>query len=222
MVLSTKLLTPTQQGLAQRLGLVVEDVSLLKVELTGEAAASAWSQSYDGWVMSSQQAMRALIGRLPAEPQHRPVAAVGAKTAQALRQAGLSVALQADHALALAQAIETAAWGRVAFFCGNQRRDELPEYLLARGVQVDEYVVYHSQPQPQPLGLTRYQAVLLFSPSGVRALLATNPWPPGLSAVAIGATTAAAFEAATGQRARYPAAPSVEAVLRLAAALSTS
>lgn len=215
--LSTKPLTPAQLALAQRLGLQIDSVSLLHIELRGEVAASAWTQPYDGWVLSSQNALRALAGWWPAPDQRCPLAVVGSKTAAAAQAAGLTVACQANRASELAPQVEAAGWQRIAFFCGNQRRDELPDYLRQRGRQVDEYVVYHSHPQPQVIDLSLYQGVLFFSPSGVRTLLQVNAWPQDTVALAIGPTTAAAFVEMTGQAAHLPSEPTVEAVLQWAA-----
>jgi len=215
--LSTKPLTPAQLALAQRLGLQIDSISLLHIELRGEVAESAWTQPYDGWVLSSQNALQALAGRWPVPDRQRSLAVVGSKTAAAAQAQGLRVALQANRASELAPQIDAAGWQRIAFFCGNQRRDELPDYLRQRGRQVDEYVVYHSHSQPQAIDLTPYQGVLFFSPSGVRTLLQVNAWPKDTLALAIGPTTAAAFAALTGQAAHLPSEPTVEAVLQVAA-----
>jgi uroporphyrinogen-III synthase len=215
--LSTKPLTSAQQALAQRLGLQLDSLSLLRIELRGEAAEPAWAQPYDGWVLSSQNALQALADRWPPPDRQRPLAVVGSKTAAATQAQSLRVALQANRASELAPQIEAAGWQRIAFFCGNQRRDELPDYLRQRRRQVDEYVVYRSHPQPQTIDLTLYQGVLFFSPSGVRTWLQANAWPKDKMALAIGPTTAAAFAEMTGQTAKIATESTVEGLLALAA-----
>ncbi len=219
MFLSTKTLTPVQQRQAHSLKLSIEEVSLLEIVLTGEVARDAWRQEYDAWVVTSQNAVRALAGRWPAVS--KPLAVVGTKTRAALEAQGLSVYLEAPNARVLAQQIQNSDWQRFAFFCGNRRRDELPQALAAAGRQVDEYIVYHNQLRPRLLDLDAYQGVLFFSPSGVEALLGANRWPQGLAALAIGPTTAQAFEACTRQAAWVADTPSLESLLHLATRLPT-
>ena len=56
----------------------------------------------------------------------------------------------------------------VTFFCGNQRRDTLPDKVRAAGIKVEELVVYETV--ELPLKVTdHYDAILFYSPSGVRS-----------------------------------------------------
>ncbi|NJE06735.1 hypothetical protein E3E36_11450 [Thermococcus sp. M36] len=48
------------------------------------------------------------------------------------------------NALDLANSIIEQSIQLVVFFCGNIRRDELPETLAAKGVEVKEVVVYET------------------------------------------------------------------------------
>ncbi len=77
----------------------------------------------------------------------------------------------------------------VIFFCGDQRRDELPERLRSKGLQVKEVVVYKTVATPVLLE-HRYDAVLFFSPSAVQSFWAKNTLPEETVCFAIGNTTA--------------------------------
>ncbi len=77
----------------------------------------------------------------------------------------------------------------VIFFCGDQRRDELPERLRAKGLQVKEVVVYKTVATPVLLE-RRYDAVLFFSPSAVHSFFEKNTLADETVCFAIGDTTA--------------------------------
>lgn len=80
----------------------------------------------------------------------------------------------------------------VWFFCGDRRREELPDILKKAGVTVHEVVVYHTTLTPQKTGKT-YDAILFFSPSAVESFFSMNTIDPHIPLFAIGQTTAAAL-----------------------------
>lgn len=77
----------------------------------------------------------------------------------------------------------------VNFFCGNQRRDELPGGLKKAGITVNEYVIYENLPSPT-VTAEDYDGVLFFSPSAVKSYLSANRLPLKTVCFAIGRTTA--------------------------------
>ncbi|MGN7822495.1 uroporphyrinogen-III synthase [Chitinophaga sp. 22536] len=81
----------------------------------------------------------------------------------------------------------------VHFFCGNQRRDELPQSLKDAGIIVNEYVIYENNPTPAVVtGI--YDGIMFFSPSAVKSFFSVNRLAPNTVCFAIGATTAAQLE----------------------------
>ena len=87
----------------------------------------------------------------------------------------------------------------VVFFCGNIRRDELPNKIRSEGGTVEEVVVYETE--DTPTALTRdYDGILFFSPSAVNAFYSQNK--PGKNTVlfAIGKTTAEAIKQHKGRK----------------------
>jgi len=99
----------------------------------------------------------------------------------------------AAQASALAELIiARQSYPSVAFFCGDQRRDELPLVLREQGITVEELVIYATEPSPAELPFTP-DAVMFFSPSAVDSFFSRNDPGPGVVCIAIGPTTAAAL-----------------------------
>lgn len=106
-----------------------------------------------------------------------------------------AIAGAADSAKELAETIighETSdtCW----FFCGDKRREELPEKLKAAGWKVHEIVVYRTTLTPHRIDKP-YDAVIFFSPSAVESFFSRNTPGPQIRLFAIGRTTAAAIRA---------------------------
>ena len=104
--------------------------------------------------------------------------------------------LNAEGAAALnasALADQIIAYGgihEITFFCGDQRRDELPEKLKAGNIRVNEIVVYKTYCTPQQT-LKDYDGILFFSPSAVESYCSANIFTGNTVLFAIGDTTAA-------------------------------
>jgi uroporphyrinogen-III synthase len=99
----------------------------------------------------------------------------------------------APSAAALAEAIlARKGSGEMIFFCGRQRRDELPEMLSRGGIHVREIQVYESIPTPQPISMA-YDGICFFSPGAVRSFFSLNAVPESTVFFALGKTTAEAL-----------------------------
>ena len=88
---------------------------------------------------------------------------------------------------------------QVLFFCGDQRRDELPGKLRQHGVTVQEIIVYHTTSTPHRINRS-YDGILFFSPSAVYSFFSTNPALPNTVWFAIGQTTAEAIQRFTNNK----------------------
>ncbi|MBE7172997.1 MAG: uroporphyrinogen-III synthase [Williamsia sp.] len=95
----------------------------------------------------------------------------------------------AEHAAALGDLILRAGVKELYFFCGDQRRDELPQKLADAQVQVHELVVYNSIYTAEKIE-KYYDGILFFSPGAVQSFFSVNLLPPATVLFAIGATTA--------------------------------
>ncbi len=214
-------------------GAAVEAVPFISIESPADAGAldlavlGLTGGDFDWVGFTSVNAVEAVVGRAcqlslsPAVPADTRVAAVGPATADAVRSAGLPVDLVptgAGSAAALAAAWPTGRPGESVLLpqseiAGHTLRDR----LSAAGFAVLPVVAYRTVINPPAgavaagLAAGRYQAVLLTSPSTVRALGAV-PIAPGTVFAAIGGSTAAAA-AEAGLHIAYTAAEPTDAAL---------
>lgn len=96
----------------------------------------------------------------------------------------------ATNAASLArQIISNHAISEVVFFCGNLRRNDLPDLLRDNNITIKETVVYHTRLAPQKIN-KEYDAVLFFSPSAAESFFSLNLLPLKTTTFVIGHTTA--------------------------------
>ncbi len=122
------------------------------------------------------------------------------------------IAATADDAATLAKKITEAGVKEIIFFCGNNRRNELPSILEDNGIMVREVVVYESELQPRTVS-TEIEAILFFSPSAVESFFSANDLPKGVTCFAIGNTTASAVRERVKNLVIVPEKPSQESML---------
>ena len=106
----------------------------------------------------------------------------------------------------------------VVFFCGDQRREELPAILKEAGLAVNEVVVYSTLETPQKLPRKPYDGILFFSPSAVKSFLSMNKLDKQTQLFAIGKTTAAAITTPPGKKVIIADTPSEEKMIDIALA----
>lgn len=95
--------------------------------------------------------------------------------------------------------VEEAPDDEVLFFCGDQRRDELPEILRSNNIEVTEIIVYQTIPVPRKIN-NEYNAVLFFSPSAVDSFFKLNKAGKQTIFFAIGNTTSNAIKKYTDNK----------------------
>lgn len=103
------------------------------------------------------------------------------------------IQVSGSNALELAKAVIQQKVNSVVFFCGNIRRDELPDTLRANNITVDEMVVYETIQSNHQINKT-YNGVLFFSPSAVNSFFVNNQLAKETIVFAIGQTTANAVK----------------------------
>lgn len=99
---------------------------------------------------------------------------------------------EADDAASLADVIIKNKEQEVYFFCGERRRDELPNTLKTSGITVIENVVYSTKLLQHKIS-EKYDGILFYSPSAVESFFSNNTVTPETIFFAIGKTTAAAI-----------------------------
>ena len=123
------------------------------------------------------------------------------------------IAGTATNAAGLANCIiNNGSFKEVVFFCGNKRRDELPDLLAENGITVHEVVVYETIETPQ-VATGDPDAVLFFSPSASESFFSVNKLNPDTPCFAIGDTTAQAIARFTSNRIITSELPSQEMML---------
>jgi uroporphyrinogen-III synthase len=150
-------------------------------------------------IITSSNAVESLASSVRVSPSGWTFFCVGHATHTKIKNffGASSIAASADNATELAR--EILNWGiseEMIFFCGDQRRDELPDQLRAKGIAVKEVVVYETRQTPQKL-TKQYEGILFFSPSAVKSFFSLNQPEPETVLFSIGATTAEALEAFT-------------------------
>jgi uroporphyrinogen-III synthase len=82
---------------------------------------------------------------------------------------------------------------KVVFFCGDQKREDLPSILKSKGIEVEEVIVYETSETPQKVS-GKYDGILFFSPSAVNSFFSLNKINKETQLFAIGNTTADAIK----------------------------
>ncbi|HKC35849.1 MAG TPA: uroporphyrinogen-III synthase [Chitinophagaceae bacterium] len=100
----------------------------------------------------------------------------------------------------------------VVFFCGNKRRDELPDALKKAKIVVNEVIVYNTTETPRQT-TDDVDGVLFFSPSAVNSFFTVNSLKKSAICFAIGKTTAEWISQFSNNKTIISESPNQEGVL---------
>jgi len=143
-------------------------------------------------VFTSMNAVEAVVVHLNDAKPDWKIFCIGSTTKNLVKEyfGENSIAGTADSASALADVIiANEDISSVTFFCGNQRREELPERLSQHGIELNEFVVYKTIPSSHQTS-SEYDAIIFYSPSAVNSFFLTNKINQHTILFAIGNTTA--------------------------------
>ena len=146
-------------------------------------------------VFTSMNAVNAVAAYINGHTPAWNIYCIGKTTRQlAARYFGeQSISGIANNASELAATIMGAkAVKQVVFFCGDQRREELPGKLRQNSIAVQEIIVYHTITTSHKIAKA-YDGILFFSPSAVQSFFYANAVLPTTVLFAIGQTTADAI-----------------------------
>jgi len=186
-IVSTKILLQSQKQMlsADHFSLVEEDFIQIK-NIDFEI-----KQLNKNLILSSQNAVKSVL-KYP-ELKSKNVFCVGLKTKATLEKNGFKVIVCAEYAADLAKIITVNYTSEsFTFFCGDIRRDELPNALIKNKIKYNEIVVYETKLIPHQIN-EPFDGVLFFSPSGVNSFLEKNSLK-NKTCFCIGTTTAKALE----------------------------
>lgn len=184
LILSTKILTPTQKR-----HLFLANLSLVEYNAVSIIKRNVNLQdvTIENAIFSSQNAVY-IVDDHSISIQN--AFCVGQKTAELVQKKGANIAETADNAKALAQLIvEKYPELKFDFFCSKQRRHELPAILKDHKIQFQEHHIYESVCNYKTFS-NQFDAVLCFSPLGVKSYFSKNN--NKVLAICIGETTAKA------------------------------
>ncbi len=165
----------------------IRDQALMeKVQALGKQSLTA--------VFTSMNAVEAVAAEVATRHVPWKIFCIGAATRQLVHEHFGESAIAGTAPSAAELADEVLRWhpSEVFFFCGDQRRDELPDKLSAAGIQVHEAEVYRTTQTPHVVE-RKYNGVLFFSPSAVHSFFSVNKLTETAICFAIGSTTAAAI-----------------------------
>lgn len=143
-------------------------------------------------VFTSMNAVEAVAAALDGHEPDWRIYSIGTATQRLVKEYFGEQALvgTASDASELAELIvEDGLSDEVIFFCGDQRRDELPGILNDAQIYVNEIIVYQTIELPHTIN-KNYHGILFFSPSAVRSFFKRNKPDEKTILFAIGNTTA--------------------------------
>ncbi|ABQ03979.1 uroporphyrinogen-III synthase [Flavobacterium johnsoniae] len=192
-ILSTKILSPLHKQELVKIGIEVIEADFIKTE----NKPFELKDLNESLIFTSQNAVHSVLSNPKSEElKSKNVYCVGLKTKTLLSDNGFNVVAYTGYASDLAEII-TLIYGNESytFFSGNLRRDTLPEALKEAGIKLNEIQVYETTLQPQKIKANP-EALLFFSPSGVKSYLKDNTINKQLC-FCIGETTAEALHKIT-------------------------
>lgn len=185
-ILSTKKLQLNQRELLLNAGISFVDYDAIEIQ----PVTFTLSRKLKNIIITSQNGAKAIIKSVDLRLIENCFV-VGEKTTLLLVENGLKVTKTAHNAEELAHFIAKEHKNEsFTYFCGRQRRDELPDILKEEGIVCEEVVVYETHLSKHRFDRT-FEGILFFSPSGVVSFTDANPDSTGgTTAFCIGETTA--------------------------------
>jgi len=194
-LLSTKKLTSLEKSVFHPALFNVKDEDFISIELLN----FEWKGEMDMLLFTSKNAVLSVLkNEKIALLKQKNCICVGEKTKELLLKNGFQVLDFAHYADDLVQIIsEKYRHFSFSFFCGNLRRDVLPEFFKQNQIKFEEIQVYDNKLTPYKI-TEGVDAVLFFSPSGVMSFLQENKLG-NQNCFCIGKTTAEVLQSHTNK-----------------------
>lgn len=193
LILSTKKLKPRLSSQLQQLpGFRYHEDDFISITPVFAAGGLAGLDPNAPLVFTSGNALRIAAGYYPAVREFTGIVYTlegsGDEARKYLPDAQIRNSGHNGEALAQ-QIVAEMTPGSLSFFCGNKRRDTLPETLRSAGFTLREVQVYETGFAPRQMQ-EMPATILFFSPSAVESYLMANRLSADTVAIAIGDTTA--------------------------------
>ncbi len=215
-ILSTRILEPTLTKKLESAGIKVDSIPFIEIQFVQDfrirnEIEKLFKEKIVA-VFTSSNAIEAISGIQGCEHADWKIFCTESTTKRLVgeRFGGNAILGSAENSEALANLIiNYRPNAGIHLFCGDLRRDELPGLLVRHQIKFKEWVVYHTQPVPQMLS-NPYQAIIFYSPSGVRSFFSANQTEDLTVFFAIGETTARELRNYGKNRIIIPNRPSTE------------
>jgi uroporphyrinogen-III synthase len=208
-IVSTKKLLPNQKQLLLDANITVFDKDFIEIKIKNFELVNV----NQNLIFTSQNAVKSVLQHPKCgELQGKNVFCVGIKTKEFLEENGSEVAVYTDYASDLAEIISLIyADETFTFFCGNLRKDILPNTLHKNGIIFNEIEVYETNSTSHKIQ-TKANGILFFSPSAVESYLKNNTIKHE-TCFCIGETTAEALQNKKVKNIVIAESPSIENVI---------
>lgn len=144
-------------------------------------------------IFTSKEAVKSILKSEMKNVHFISCLCVGSKTKGFLEKKGFTVIESADYAEDLIEVIDSKYKGNsFTFFCGNIRKNTIPNYFQENNIAYNEIIVYETTLKPHQIK-EPFDGILFFSPSGVNSFLEKNTLE-NKTYFCIGTTTAKALE----------------------------
>ncbi|MBB1284863.1 uroporphyrinogen-III synthase [Flavisolibacter sp. BT320] len=202
-LLSTRPLPKAVVEEGAKKGVVIEELSFIATKAIQDEALvqriKTLASEKHTVVFTSMNAVEAVAEQIDATPDWK-IYSIGNTTRKLIEEAWGSdkIVATADYGKHLGERLIDDGVRDVVFFCGNIRRDELPNKIRSEGGKIEEVVVYETEQTPATL-TKEYDGILFFSPSAVNAFFSTNKPSKSTVLFAIGKTTEEAIRQNKGR-----------------------
>lgn len=207
-VLATKTLKEDSLRYAKSLGLEVCCKDFIEIEKTRFTLPEF---SFDSIVFTSANAVIS-FATAHENVKGKSIFALNGKTNETLLRYNIKAGFTAENAESLAEKIIQHSGKSVLHICGNLGLDRLEKRFENTGISYRKLIAYNTILRPSKAETNSFDAVLFFSPSGVKSFFSANELPENVLCVAIGRTTAEALKLKTANKIIIPSAPTPEAL----------
>lgn len=195
-ILCTRPIENSLLEIAAKQGIKITTCAFIKTSpLTDDktiAAIKAVQQQETTIVFTSMNAVEVVAESIKEQQEKWNIYCIGTTTNELVKKyfGAEKIAGTANSAADLAVSIiKSKQVNKLTFFCGDQRREELPEILRNNNIEVSEITVYQTTAVAHQVKEI-FDGILFFSPSAVNSFFSTNQIPSTTILFAIGETTA--------------------------------
>ena len=196
-ILSTRPIDPSQIKIAKDLGIDIDCVSFIETTPINDKGVSKKIKELllteSIVVFTSMNAVDAVASHITKSKPDWKVYCIGITTNKLVKHyfgEGVVIGTATNAAELAGLIVEDRMTNKLCFFCGDQRREELPNILRNNGIRVNEVEVYQTKEVRHKLDKT-YDGILFFSPSAVSSFFKSNQLVASTVLFSIGTTTAA-------------------------------